>query len=137
MITTHIVINKNDEQQDTDNTKYVDINDIDSIVDNTCSMLTIKNVVRFIPESDAKTLLNKCISKLRKDGTLIINDIDIMEVARSVYLSMMNMTEFNKMISNAVFLHSLYDIIIILGSVTKVVSKNIDDYYYNIEVKKP
>ena len=122
--------------QDIPNHNNILITEIDTIAANICTNVIINQTLNYVTYQQIELLL----SKIRHGGTIVINSIDTMELAKALYWGKIDLSKFSELTSNTVAQHSIIELKTLFerhGYIIDTAHINVESLSFTIKVRRP
>jgi len=121
---------------DIPNHNNISITEIDTIAANICTNVVINQTLNYFTYQQIQLLLNK----MRHGGTIVINSIDAMELAKALYWGKIDLPKFSELTSNTVTQHSSMEMKTLFeqhGYIIDAAHVNAESLSFTIKVRRP
>lgn len=120
------------------NFQHIDIATInnDLVPNSSINQIMLDQALSYVSEEEAMKCLSFCYEKLRINGTITIKDLDIDALTRSTFDKTITSQEFNDLIHNRTYIHSLHTIKRLLMQHLTIETLEIKNTWYSMQCTK-
>lgn len=131
-----LYITHDTSQTVTNNDKVLHYEQLDSIQDSSILSINLQNTLDYI--DNRPICLQKCIQKLRKNGTLELEGLDVLEIAKQVVIGQLTIDDINKLLyNNKKSIDNLFKLLNYLSELSMtIIDKRLNNCTYYIKAQK-
>lgn len=120
------------------NFQHIDIATInnDLVPNGSVNQIMLDQALSYVGEEEAMKCLSFCYEKLRINGTITVKDLDIDTLTRSTFDKTITSQEFNDLIHNRTYIHSLHVIKRLLMKHLTIETLEIKNTWYSMQCTK-